>query len=117
MVNNTEQSRTLLEKALRSLPVDNALSGARSYISRALSEINFVEKRRVKRATHQNERDQKTLSKQWEEKIKQGLANPLTPFGTLSYIDRMIKAEQLKSEQSKKQNQVKLDADMETFLG
>ena len=50
MENNASKSKKLLEQALKLLPREFALSNARAYLNRAISEVASVEAKRESRA-------------------------------------------------------------------
>ena len=69
MESNTSKSKKLLEQALRLLPRDFALSNARAYLNRAISEVASVEIKRENRDRNQKKL-QENLQKE-KEKFKQ----------------------------------------------
>ena len=90
----TERSKQLIEQALRAMPQDFSLRDARYHMGRALSEIQKVEKKKIKRQSVMTPRQQ------WEFDLQSG---KLTPPGTnqqkvdhIKQIDELIAAEQAK---------------------
>lgn len=108
MKNNTATAKSHLISAIKNMPADFALSEARTYLNFALSEIEKVEKKRLKRGVPQQpllgvakipEAKHATISRQptsqpWNQQQLQGAIN---------YIDSLIQQEQQKLEDYKRQ--------------
>ena len=93
------KSKQLLGQALNALPEGSALSAIRTHISRAINEMEIIEKKRVKRSE-----DALTPREKWELDIATGtMVNPLTvqqQQDVIGRIDQMISSEQEKIEDS-----------------
>jgi hypothetical protein len=109
---NTEKTKKLIQEAIRQLPEEFALRDVRYHMTRALNEIQQVEKKRSKRA----QREEKLTPRQkWEMDLQTGsLTRPeLTPqqkHDVLAQIDSMI------DEQEKKIQKVQNKDEDETDL-
>ena len=80
----TEQSKQLMQKALRELPQDFVLREVRRHLARAIAEMGRVEDRREKRA-------QPTPRQQWELDLETSslMAPSLTPQQQQNALDRL----------------------------
>ncbi len=99
MENNTTKSKKLLEQALKLLPRDFALSNARAYLNRAISEVAAVEIRRGKR-DEINKKLEENLEKQ-KEKFAVGPMTPKQQKVALDEINKLIEAEENKLKELK----------------
>ena len=100
MENNTSKSKKLLEQALKLMPRDFALSNARAYLNRAISEVSSVEAKRIKK-----EKISKTIEEN-SRKYNPDLLTPKQQKIALSELDKMIETEEnkLKELRTKKEN-------------
>jgi len=100
MKNNTSESKVLLEKTLRSLPIDHVLQGARYHLKCALNEIQKVEGKRQNR-----EVVRKTSEEEHKAKMGNFFITPDIAQAVLDGIDNMIDEEQTKIENMKKKSE------------
>jgi hypothetical protein len=91
MKNNTSESKVLLERALKSLPLDGSLQQARHHLKCALEEMQHVESKRYKR-----EVIRKTVEEEYKEKMGKYFISPQNAPSLLNTIDQMIEQEQKK---------------------
>jgi len=112
--NNTEQTKTFLQKAISSMPDDFALREVKFHLKQAAQKLEQIEK---KRATH--EPKQPTQHQKWHERLNAGLQNPYTGQNTLNIINDMLSEEQAKLEEILKKKKVGGDAKdgEDTLLG
>lgn len=94
-MNNT---KTLLEEVLKTLPWQNKFSQLRFHINKAIYELEHIERKEIKKI------DKETVAEQWRYDIqKQIIINPtLDVKNTVNIIDQMIAVEQQKLENLKK---------------
>ena len=104
MKNKTAAAKNLLAQAIREMPDDEALNEAKATMRRALTQIDHVEDKRVRRATTQ------TAADNWWAAVRAGtvrLAEGLNSHAlrtdvsarlALKNLDRMIQVEQDKIE-------------------
>ncbi len=97
MKNNTNESKVLLEKALQSLPQDNALQGARYHLKCAINEITHIEIKRKGR-----EVVRKTTEEMYKEKMNSFFVTPSNAKTVLDKIESMISEEKKKIEDMQK---------------
>jgi flagellar biosynthesis chaperone FliJ len=91
MKNNTGESKMLLEKALKNLPLDGSLQQVRRHLKCALEEIQHVEGKR-----HKREIISKTVEEEYKEKMGKCFIAPQNAPSLLNTIDQMIEQEQKK---------------------
>lgn len=109
MKNNTSQVKGLLEQALRALPEDFALEGARSHIVSAINQVGAVEYRR---ARAENTRiNAEAIQKKEAEAKKLGIpvwqmSLPMTK-SVIAGLDKMIQSEVSKLENIREANNAK----------
>lgn len=77
---NTEQAKLLLQKALREIPDDFALSEVRFHVKHAIYKLEKVEKKREIREINSQKR-------------KENIINPFNAQQTLKLIDELIETE------------------------
>ena len=97
-----------LQRALGTLPDDNAFLDARSFIRNAISEITEVEHKREKRkgVVKAGIEQRETAAQKWGHAIGVGLAKPLTKIqakNALDKIEQMIEAEKGKEKEQEKE--------------
>ena len=99
-VNKTRES---LQKALSSVPTDNALGSVRYHINQALSILEHVEKKRNKKAAS----SQPTQAQAWNDMLKDGVQNPNPNVTkrTLDVINGMIEASKKRLDELRKKRQ------------
>ena len=90
-----ERSKQLIEQALRAMPQDFSLRDARYHISRALAEIQKVEKKKAKQQSVITPRQQWEFDLQSGKLIPPGMDNQQR-IDHLNKIDELISAEQAK---------------------
>jgi hypothetical protein len=95
MKNNTEQAKKLLVQTIRAMPGDFALSEARSYLTRALSEIEYIESKRTKKIPNNREANIAPIAEQRTANVA-GNWTPQQVMGVINYIDVMIESEKAK---------------------
>jgi hypothetical protein len=103
MESNTSKSKKLLEQALRLLPRDFALSNARAYLNRAISEVASVEIKRENRDRNQKKL-QENLQKE-KEKFHPELMTPKQQKQALVELDKLIETEENKLKELKRKKQ------------
>ena len=98
IMNNIEASKKYLSAAYNNISEDNALAPARSLIKTALREIEFIEQKRHKNKTNQqnNLKTPTTVKQQWDEKMKLAAGNSTDPKAALNALDAMLEAEKEK---------------------
>ncbi|MCK9459662.1 MAG: hypothetical protein M0R80_08490 [Proteobacteria bacterium] len=97
MKNNTDESKALLERALKELPNDFALQNARYHLKRTLNEIEQVEDKR-----HKREKSRITIEEDYRAKMNSFFITPDNAKAVLDGIDSMISEEQKKIDNMKK---------------
>ena len=97
-----DQTKSLLQKTLSSVPNDFALNDVRFHLTHALQKLEHVEKKRINR-------EKPSLHQQWRERINNNVINPLTGPDTLGAIDNMIENEQKKLKKKKEPDQTLFD--------
>lgn len=101
MSNTTQQSKDFLMQALHTLPDDFSLTETRSYIKKALNELEYVQTKKIRR--------QDNIKKEETKKIAAN-NNFRNPQDILNLIDKMIEEENNKIDKIKKpKNQDKED--------
>lgn len=112
MKNNTNETKTALQKALSQMPQDYALSEVRYHIRVALGKLESVEKKRDRRETNLQRRE---LAK------GQGDAYAYDPFKAIHAIDEEIAKEKAKLEDIQrrrtKDNEEDGNDDLQTVYG
>lgn len=109
MKNNTASTKDFLQKALHNLPQDFALNEVRSYLKIALSKLEIVENRRVKRESQQPTNNWAVVNGE--------LMHPAMAKKVLAELDHMINFEKLKLEQMKKKKEISdEDHDIQTLF-
>ncbi|MHA2427802.1 MAG: hypothetical protein ACXADB_07245 [Candidatus Hermodarchaeia archaeon] len=103
---NTEKTKKLIEEAIRQLPEEFALRDVRYHMTRALNEIQQVEKKRAKRSQQE---EKLTPRQKWEMDLQTGnLVRPeLTPQqknDVLAQIDSMIEEQEKKIQKARTQD-------------
>lgn len=81
----------LLERALKSLPLDNSLQQARYHLKCVLEEVQHIEGKRQKR-----EVIRKTVEEEYKDKMGKFFISPQNAPSLLNTIDQMIEQEQKK---------------------
>ena len=95
MKKNPELAKELLERALKELPGDNALSNVRWHMRKAINEIEKVTGRRT--AIAEQQKKQKSPWQQWKLNLETGtLMNPALATSALGGIESLIAQEQAK---------------------
>ena len=89
----TEKSIGYIQQALRNMPPDNALMLAKTYLSRALQEIQIIENKRIKRQVQQKELVEQEAAKK---EMPNLIMNPQQARQALSNIESMIAEEKKK---------------------
>lgn len=117
MKNNTQRTKDLLAQALRALPGDNALQEAKTHINIALSKLEQVEKKRIKRT------EAETSHQRWWSGLNDGITRlqvdtnlSFNPTKALNAIDGMIADTQNKLAASRTNKDNKTNGDFQTFL-
>ncbi len=99
MKNNTGVPKHYLQRAIQTLPQDNALTEVRALLKQALSKMEHTEKKREVR-----EEPKPTAQANWNELLKQGIAqgglfhndHPSSPKRTIDTLNQMIAEEHRK---------------------
>jgi hypothetical protein len=120
MKNNTGQTKQLLEQALRALPDDFALQGARSSIIAALNHISSIEHKRQRR-----ENTQKHLEKiQAQQPFNIAPLSPTQAKAAINGLEKLIQQElaniDARKSEKPKQSQTRRNFgnnDLQTFHG
>jgi len=107
----TEKTKKLIEEAIRQLPEDFSLRDARYHMTRALNEIQQVEKKRAKRSQQE---EKLTPRQKWEMDLQTGsLVRPeLTPqqkHDVLAQIDSMIDEQEKKIQNARNKDEDETD--------
>jgi ribosome-associated translation inhibitor RaiA len=108
---NTEKTKKLVQEAIRQLPEDFALRDARYYMTRALTEIQNVEKKRSKRGQQE---EKLTPRQKWEMDLQTGnLVRPeLTSqqkHDVLAQIDSLIDEQEKKIQKARQKDEGESD--------
>lgn len=86
--NNTDETKALLARVIKSMPADFALREVRFHLQQAASKLEQVEKKRTAA-----EPKKPTQHQQWHERLVNGLQNPHSARTTLDIIDGMLAEE------------------------
>ena len=116
MKNNTNHAKNLLVQAIRAMPDDFALTEARAYLKRALSEIEYIESKRDRRIP--NSRESNLVAPIAEQRTANVAGNwtPQQVMGAINYIDGMIEAEKQKINEIHARREKSVESDEEEFL-
>ena len=107
--NNTEQTKALLERVIKTVPADFALREVRFHLQQAAKKLEQVEKKRAAA-----EPKKPTQHQQWHERLAAGMQNPNTARNTLDIIDGMLAEEYAKLDgilERKKKSSIEEDED------
>jgi hypothetical protein len=106
----TEQSKQLMQRALRELPQDFALREVRRNLARAITELNRVEDKRERRSRELTPHERWTLDLQTSSLVAPRLT-PEQQQNVLGQIDAMIAAENAKIKQMEEEGEENLLVD------
>lgn len=114
MKNNTQEMKTLLAQALRTMPDDFALSEVKASIRNALNKLENVEQKRERRERNQ----QQATTNQWPV-VNGQVINPYAVKQTIDLIDEMIASEKKKIEEihNRRKNKHEGDEDLQDIFG
>lgn len=112
--NNTDETKALLARVIKSIPADFALREVRFHLQQAANKLEQVEKKRAAA-----EPKKPTQHQQWHERLAAGLRNPNTAKNTLDIIDGMLAEEYAKLEDilERKKKTSAGDDEGDTILG